>query len=265
MRLSVVIPAFNEERTILELIQRVRRAEFGDGIRSELVVVDDGSTDATARLVEPLSDVGTLRLIRQKQNQGKGAALRAGFRAATGDVIIVQDADLEYSPSDYQAILAPIVLGRADVVYGTRFDKNGARPVHRFWHMAGNRILTLISNAATGLNFSDMEVGYKAFRREVIDSIHIECDGFGVEPELTAKVAAGGWRIYEVPISYHGRGYADGKKIGWRDGFDAVGQIVRFGVSCRLKRRLAKPALQHLVGTFGSSRAEVCPAQNDGE
>jgi glycosyltransferase involved in cell wall biosynthesis len=235
MHLSVVIPVFNEERTVLEIIERVRHVDLGRDVSVELVVVDDGSTDATPTLLAPLASRGLLRLIRQPRNQGKGAALRAGFRVAAGDIIIIQDADLEYDPADYYAMTAPIVNGQADVVFGARFDKGGARPVHSFWHSMGNRALTLLSNAVTGLNLSDMEVGYKAFRREVIETIDVECDRFGIEPELTAKVAAGRWRVYEVPISYRGRSYADGKKIGWRDGVDALRQIVRFGISIRLR------------------------------
>lgn len=245
MRLSVVIPAYNEVGTIEAILERVTQVALPAGLHKELVVVDDGSTDGTrdvlSRLAASNSDI---RLVLQAQNQGKGAAVRAGFEASTGDIILIQDADLEYDPKDYSALLAPILEGHADVVFGTRFAGGGAHRVLFFWHMVGNRFLTLLSNAATGLNLTDMEVGYKAFTREVLQSFTVESSRFSVEPELTAKVALGGWRIYEVPISYYGRTYAQGKKIGWRDGVEAIFSIGRFAV------------LPKLLGDERSSRHE---------
>src|SRR3954464_4295283 len=217
------MPCFNEEATIATTVKRVLDSPF----TAEVIIVDDGSTDASVTIVESLDDP-RVRLIRQPFNQGKGAALRRGFAEATQPYVIVQDADLEYDPSDFAGLLAPLLAGEADVVFGSRFM--GGRP-HRvlyFWHSLGNKFLTLLSNAFTNLNLTDMETCYKAFRKEVLDSIELEERRFGVEPELTAKVARGGWRIYEVGISYAGRTYQEGKKIGWRDGFPALWGIFRF-------------------------------------
>ena len=221
--LSVVMPCFNEERTVLETCQRVLASPWC----SELVVVDDASTDDSLAQLALLDDP-RVRVLRQEVNQGKGAALRRGFAAASGTYVVVQDADLEYDPADYALLLEPLLSGAADVVYGSRFQ--GGRP-HRvlyFWHSVGNKLLTLASNAFTNLNLTDMETCYKAFRTEVLQSIELEEDRFGIEPEITAKVAGGGWRIYEVGISYSGRTYAEGKKIGWRDGVRAIVCIVRY-------------------------------------
>ena len=221
--LSVVMPCFNEERTVLETCQRVLASPWC----SELVVVDDASTDGSLAQLAVLDDP-RVRVLRQEVNQGKGAALRRGFAAASGPYVVVQDADLEYDPADYALLLEPLLSGAADVVYGSRFQ--GGRP-HRvlyFWHSVGNKLLTLASNAFTNLNLTDMETCYKAFRTEVLQSIELEEDRFGIEPEITAKVAGGGWRIYEVGISYSGRTYAEGKKIGWRDGVRAIVCIVRY-------------------------------------
>ncbi len=221
--LSVVMPAYDEELTIRRVIDRVLASPYV----AELIVIDDGSTDGTASLVDAVEDP-RVTLIRQPVNRGKGAALRAGFRAATADLVVVQDADLEYDPAEYGALLEPLLDGRADVVYGSRF--HGSRP-HRvlyFWHSVGNRLLTTLSNMFTNLNLSDMETCLKAFRREVVQSFVLEEDRFGIEPELTAKVAAGGWSVYEVGISYSGRTYAEGKKINWRDGVHALRCIVRY-------------------------------------
>ena len=231
--LSAVVPCYNEQATILTLLDRVCDSPW----IHEVIVVDDGSTDNTRELLETVSDP-RVRVILQSHNQGKGAALRTGFAAATGDYVVVQDADLEYDPSEYGELLEPLEAGAADVVYGSRFL--GGRP-HRvlyFWHSLGNRALTLLSNMFTDLNLSDMETCYKAFKREVIQSITIEEDRFGFEPEVTAKLARGKWQIFEVGISYSGRTYAEGKKIGWRDGVRAVVCIVRYStLGQRVKER----------------------------
>jgi glycosyltransferase involved in cell wall biosynthesis len=221
--LSVVVPCYNERPTINQLLKRVLDSPWTD----EVIVVDDGSTDGTRDLLAAVSDE-RVKVVLQPENQGKGAALRRGFEVATAEFVVVQDADLEYDPSDYPALLEPLVDGRADVVFGSRFM--GGRP-HRvlyFWHSMGNRLLTLASNMATNLNLTDMETCYKAFRREVVQGLDLREDRFGIEPEITAKVASGGFRIYEVGISYSGRTYAEGKKIGWRDGLWALRCIVRY-------------------------------------
>ena len=221
--LSVVVPCFNESATIATTLKRVLDSPY----TAEVIVVDDGSSDGSAEIVEGLGDP-RVRVVRQPFNQGKGAAIRRGFKEAVQPYVIVQDADLEYDPSDYPSLVAPLLSGEADVVFGSRFM--GGRP-HRvlyFWHSLGNRFLTLLSNAFTNLNLTDMETGYKVFRREVLESFELEEERFGIEPELTAKCAAGHWRIYEVGISYRGRTYAEGKKIGWRDGVRAITSIVRY-------------------------------------
>lgn len=222
MKLSVVIPVFNERETIAEIVSRVRRAL--DGRDCELVIVDDGSTDGTR---ETLRSLPGIRLIEHDRNQGKGAALRTGFAAATGDVVIVQDADLEYDPRDYPKLLEPIEDGRADVVFGSRF-LGGPHRVLFFWHYLANKLLTWLSNMFTNLNLSDMETGYKVFRRSVLERIAIRSDRFNFEPEITAKVAKTRCRVYEVPISYSGRTYEEGKKIGARDGLVALWAIIKF-------------------------------------
>jgi len=224
--LSVVIPVFNEARTIEEIIRRVRAC----GIPCEMIVVDDGSTDGTRDLLEKYRDNDDLTLIFHAHNQGKGAALKSGFLKAAGDVVVVQDADLEYDPADYARLLQPIVENLADVVYGSRFT-GGSHRVLYFWHSAGNRLITLLSNLFTNLNLTDIETCYKMFRRELIQKIAptLREKRFGVEPELTAKVArVPGVRIYERPINYSGRTYAQGKKIGWRDGVRALWCILRY-------------------------------------
>ena len=231
--LSVVVPCFNEEATIATTLKRVLDSPF----TAEVIVVDDGSTDRSTDVVESLAD-DRIRLLRQAQNQGKGAALRRGFAEAQHQFVIVQDADLEYDPADYGALLQPLLDGDADVVFGSRFAGGGAHRVLYFWHSMGNRFLTLVSNACTNLNLTDMETGYKVFRREVIQSLDLREDRFGIEPELTAKAAAGKWRIFEVGISYKGRTYAEGKKIGWRDGVEAIVAILRYSpLGVRLRRR----------------------------
>jgi len=227
MKLSVVIPCYNEAATIERLLETVRAAPWPE---MEIIVVDDCSTDGSRELLE-----GRLRglvdhLVLHGVNRGKGAALRSGIREATGGAVIIQDADLEYDPAEYPRLLAPIADGRADVVYGSRFMGGAPHRVLYFWHAVGNGFLTVLSNMFTNLNLTDMETCYKAFRREVIQSIEIEEDRFGFEPEITAKVARRGLRVYEVGISYYGRTYAEGKKIGYRDGFRAIYCILKYNL-----------------------------------
>jgi glycosyltransferase involved in cell wall biosynthesis len=227
---SVVIPVYNEAGTLADLLAKVlARPET-----TEVILIDDASTDGSGDVLRALARQGDsrIRVLFHGKNQGKGAALRTGFAAAVCDVVLIQDADLEYDPDDYPELLAPIFQGKADVVYGSRF-LGGPHRVLYFWHSVANRLLTLLSNMLNDINLSDMEVCYKAFRREVLAGIRIECNRFGVEPELTAKVAKMRLRIYEVPVSYYGRTYDEGKKIGWRDGLAALWWIVRFGLWAR--------------------------------
>ncbi|MCY4457279.1 MAG: glycosyltransferase family 2 protein [Acidimicrobiaceae bacterium] len=226
--LSVVMPCYDEAATVVEMANRVLASPY----TAQLVIVDDGSTDGTAEILELLDD-DRVQVVRQPLNLGKGAALRRGFLLASAEFVIVQDADLEYDPRDYAMILEPLLNGVADVVYGSRFQSGRPRRVLYFWHSVGNRLLTLVSNMFTDLNLTDMETCYKAFRREVLQSLELRENRFGIEPEITAKVAAGGWRIWEVGISYSGRTYAEGKKINWRDGVAALGIIVKYGLQTR--------------------------------
>jgi glycosyltransferase involved in cell wall biosynthesis len=229
----VVVPCYNEHGTIMTLLKHVAESPW---VR-EIIVVDDGSTDGTQQVLGDV-DNPMVRVLRHEVNQGKGAALRTGFAHATSEFVIVQDADLEYDPTEFGDLLPPILDDKADVVFGSRFQSGRPHRVLYFWHSMGNRVLTLASNMFTGLNLSDMETCYKLFRLEVIQSITIEEDRFGFEPEITAKVAKGGWRIYEVGISYSGRTYADGKKIGKRDAIRAVYCIVRYSkVGDRFRRQ----------------------------
>ena len=222
--LSVIVPAYNEATTVDAALRRVRAVS----LRLEIIAVNDASTDGTRQILDAAAEKGIVdRVIHHAKNRGKGAAIRSGIAVATGDVVVVQDADLEYDPEDLPDLLVPIRARQADAVYGSRFQ-GGPRRVLYFWHFVGNRILTLLSNMFTNLNLTDMETCYKAFRREVLESLTIEEDRFGFEPEITAKVAAARWRVYEVGISYSGRTYAEGKKIGWRDGVQAVRCIVRY-------------------------------------
>jgi len=227
MKLSIVIPCYNEAKTIRQIVDRVRASPIAE---KEIIIVDDCSRDGTRDLlrteIAPLVD----KIVYHEINRGKGAALRTGFAAVTGDIVLVQDADLEYDPREYPKLIKPILDGQADVVFGSRFMGAEAHRVVYFWHMVGNKLLTLLSNMATNINVTDMETCYKAFRREVLQKITIEEDRFGFEPEITAKVARLDCVIYEIGISYYGRTYKEGKKIGWRDGFRALYAIVKYNV-----------------------------------
>ncbi len=236
-RLSVVVPAFNEEKTLAALLRAVCRAPLPETIRElEVLVVDDASTDGTWTVLEDFEtperqDGRPIRVenLKHPENSGKGAALRTGLAAASGSILLIQDADLEYDPLEYPRLLAPILEDKADVVYGSRF-LGGPHRVLFFWHYVGNKFLTLLSNMLTDLNLTDMETCYKVFSREVYEGLELRSNRFGFEPEFTAKVAQLGSRVYEVPISYHGRTYEEGKKIGWKDGLEAVWCILRYNL-----------------------------------
>ncbi|CAI2719401.1 glycosyltransferase family 2 protein [Nitrospina watsonii] len=223
MKISVVIPVYNEQNTVRQLIDRVQATPYD----KEIVLVDDYSTDGTRDILKEYETKDGFLVVYHDKNRGKGAALRTGFKNLTGDVIIVQDADLEYDPAEYGVLLGPILDGRADVVYGSRF-LSGPHRVLFFWHYVGNKVLTTLSNMFTNLNLTDMETCYKVFTRKVLDSLTLKCDRFGFEPEFTSKIARKNFRIYEVPISYSGRDYSEGKKINWKDGVAAIWFIIKF-------------------------------------
>lgn len=226
MKLSVVIPVYNEKDTIREIIKKVKAV---DALQKEIIVVDDCSSDGTTQILRGLDDAD-IKVLFHEKNMGKGAALRTGFRNITGEIVIIQDADMEYNPMEYPKLIQPILEGKADVVYGSRFIGGESHRVLFFWHMVGNKFLTLLSNMLTNLDLTDMETCYKAFRRETIEGFEIEEDRFGFEPEVTAKVAKMGARIYEVGISYAGRNYSEGKKIGWKDGISALRCIFKYNL-----------------------------------
>ncbi|MDP7350243.1 MAG: glycosyltransferase family 2 protein [Nitrospinota bacterium] len=233
MKLSIIIPVFNEENTIASIIQKVQSADYD----KEIIVVDDASTDGTKDILQKLSQQPKLKIFYHERNRGKGAAIRTAIKNITGNITIIQDADLEYDPVDYTILLKPILDGRADVVYGSRFQ-GGSHRVLFFWHYLGNKLLTLFSNVMTNLNLTDMETGYKAFKSNVIKNISLSSDRFGFEPEVTAKIAHNNnYKIYEVPISYSGRDYSEGKKIDWKDGVAAIYFILKYNIQAKLQIR----------------------------
>lgn len=230
MKLSIVIPCFNEKHLLPQVIPLVKNSPVAE---KEIILVDDGSTDGTSELIKAQFEKEVDKVIYHPMNMGKGAAIRSGLNAVSGDIVLIQDADLEYDPMEYPKLIAPILEGKADVVFGSRFMGEGPHRVHMFWHYVGNKLLTLLSNMFTNLNLTDMETCYKVFKTEVIRSITIDQNGFGIEPELTAKVARKRCRIYEVGISYYGRSYDEGKKITWKDGIKALYVIVKYSLSSR--------------------------------
>jgi len=252
MKISVVIPVYNEVATIEELLNRVQAVDLD----KEVIIVDDGSTDGTVEKLDRLALQENVQVVCHGNNRGKGTALRTGFKVVTGDIVIVQDADLEYDPNEYPKLIRPIAEGKADVVYGSRFVGEGPHRVLYFWHYIGNRFLTLLSNCFTNLNLTDMETCYKVFQREVIHSITIEESGFGVEPEITAKIACLGCRVYEVGITYYGRTYAEGKKIGWKDGLHAIWCILRYNLLTKSAKRTATSSVWRLEGQSSDSRGQ---------
>ena len=227
MKLSIIIPCYNEKAHLPSLLQRVMDSPVDD---KEIILVDDASSDGTTELIREKLEKEVTKAVYHDGNMGKGAAIRSGLQHVTGEIVLIQDADLEYDPMEYPKLLGPILEGKADVVYGSRFVGGGPHRVHLFWHYVGNRLLTLFSNMFTNLNLTDMETCYKAFRTDIIKNITLEQNRFGIEPELTAKIAREKCRVYEVGISYYGRSYDEGKKIGWKDGFTAVYAIIKYGL-----------------------------------
>jgi len=260
LKLSVVMPVYNEEATLAEIVARVQKTPF----EKEILLVNDGSKDRSAEIMGGLAaQYENVRCFHHAENSGKGAALSTGFQQVTGDIVLVQDADLEYDPADYGVLLRPILEGKADVVFGSRFLGGPYARVHMYWHYVGNRTLTTISNMFTNLNLTDMETCYKVFRREVIQSITIEEDRFGFEPEVTAKVAQAHWRVYELGISYNGRTYDEGKKIGWRDGVRAVECILKYSrTGVRVRRLLGEQPAGSAPPASSSSPASSSPASS---
>lgn len=229
MRISILIPAFNEGLTLPVILKRVQGVNLSKlGLTKEIIVIDDGSADDTRKIIEGFAKQG-VKIVRHEKNLGKGAAIQSGFKSSTGEIILIQDADLEYDPADYERLLQPIINGLADVVYGSRFVGSAPHRVLLFWHYLGNKIITLLTNIAGNLNLTDIETGFKVFRREALNSITLTEKRFGFEPEVTIKLAKKRWRFYEIGIAYHARDYKEGKKITWLDGLKAVGVIIRCG------------------------------------
>jgi len=227
MKLSIIIPCYNEKSALPDLISLVKEAPVEE---KEIILVDDCSNDGSTQLIKTKIEKEVNKVIYHSKNMGKGAAIKSGLEYVSGDLVILQDADLEYDPREYPKLMAPIIEGKADVVFGSRFLGGGPHRVHLFWHYVGNKFLTILSNMFTNLNLTDMETCYKLFRTEIIKGIDLEQKGFGVEPEITAKIAKKDCRIYEVGISYYGRSYGEGKKINWRDGFKAIYYIIKYGI-----------------------------------
>ena len=228
MKISILIPAFNEEKTILKVLNRIKETKISN-LEYQIIVINDGSTDGTKKILEDNKDLYNL-LINNDRNSGKGFSIKKGIDSSEGDVVLIQDADLEYDPKNYETLLEPFILGVADVVFGSRFIGSDKKRVLYFWHTIGNKFLTLLSNIFTNLNLTDMEVGYKVFKTDIVKNINLEENRFGFEPEITAKIAKRSLRIYEVGISYFGRKYADGKKITWKDGFSAIRCILKYNL-----------------------------------
>ena len=228
MKLSIIVPCYNEKDTLPEIISLIKQSPVEE---KEIILVDDGSSDGTTDLIRREVEKTVDRVIYHPKNMGKGAAIRSALQYVTGDVVIIQDADLEYDPREYPKLIAPIIEGKADVVYGSRFLGEGPHRVHMFWHYVGNKLLTILSNMFTNLNLTDMETCYKTFKTGVLKNINLKEKGFGVEPEMTVKMAKQNCRVYEVGISYHGRSYSEGKKINWKDGLKALYLIIKYGIS----------------------------------